>query len=361
MDSTSAGIDFAAIGHQDSWQNISAMVNSIRNSGQEALTCEKIKDIYSFIPSSVLFKVKVRSKTGTEINGAYIETFIDPDKLCTQFIRTNISKVVTAMSRAKKGGFKIVTLGGFTSIVLEGNLDCFATGETKFTTGNSLTAAFIVKGIEKAADGLHIDLRQSNILIIGATGDIGTACSHYLKSRANKLLLCARNVQRLNKMAAQLTDEKIALRHSVNLQDLLPEADIIISAASSSGIKLDHCKKNVLICDAGYPKNIEHRISDNREVHVFHGGMGQVSCGYDFSPDYSQSMYYYDAPHIMHGCILEAMVLAFEKKYENYSSAKGNITAEKMEDIYALSVKHGIVLAPFYNAKGLWGKNDVQA
>jgi hypothetical protein len=82
--------------------------------------------------------------------------------------------------------------------------------------------------------------------------------------------------------------------------------------------------------------------------------MGQVSFGYEFNPDYSQSMYYYDAPHIMHGCILEAMVLAFEKKYENYSSAKGNITTKKMEDIYALSVKHGIVLAPFYNAKGLW-------
>ncbi len=354
MDSTPAGIDFAAIGHQDSWQNISAMVNSIRNSGQEALSCEKIRNIYSYIPSSVLFKVKVRSKTGVELNGAYIETFIDPDKLCTQFIRTNINKVMTAMSRAKKLGFKIVTLGGFTSIVLEGNLDSFATGETKFTTGNTLTAAFIVKGIEKAADRLQINLCQSKVLIIGATGDIGSACSHYLKNRADKLLLCARNVQRLAKMAGELANGGTDLRYSANLQDLLPEADIIIAAASSSGIKLDHLKKNVLICDAGYPKNLEHQIADNKDVHVFHGGMGQVSCGYDFNPDYTKSMYYYDAPHIMHGCILEAMVLAFEKKYENYSSAKGNITTEKIEDIYALSVKHGIVLAPFYNAKGLW-------
>ena len=354
MDSTAAGIDFAAIGHQDSWQNISAMVNSIRTSGQEVLSCEKIKNIYSYIPSSVLFKVKVRSKTGKEINGAYIETFIDPDKLCTQFIRTNISKVITAMSRAKKLGFKIVTLGGFTSIVLEGNLDSFATGETKFTTGNTLTAAFIVKGIEKAAARLHIDLSKSNVLIIGATGDIGMACSHYMKSRANKLLLCARNVQRLAKTAAELANEDIDLRYSVHLQDLLPEADIVIAAASSSGIHLDHCKKNTLICDAGYPKNLEYHIVHNQDVHLFHGGMGQVSCGYDFNPDYSETMYHYEAPHIMHGCILEAMVLAFEKKFENYSSAKGNITMDKMEAIYTLSEKHGIVLAPFYNAKGLW-------
>jgi fatty aldehyde-generating acyl-ACP reductase len=65
-------------------------------------------------------------------------------------------------------------------------------------------------------------------------------------------------------------------------------------------------------------------------------------------------MYYYDAPHIMHGCILEAMVLAFERKLENYSSAKGQITVDKMEEIYAMGFKHGIVLAPFYNAQGLW-------
>ena len=59
MDRTPAGIDFAAIGHQDSWQNISAMVNSIRTSGQGALSCEKIKNIYSYIPSihKIIFKI----------------------------------------------------------------------------------------------------------------------------------------------------------------------------------------------------------------------------------------------------------------------------------------------------------------
>ncbi len=354
MDSTSPGIDFAAIGHQDSWQNISAFVNSIRTAGQGKLSCEKIKNIFSFIPSRELFKVKVRSKTGTEINGVYIETFIDPDKLCTQFIRANISKVMSAISRAKKLGSKIVTMGGFTSIVLEGNLDCFTTEETKFTTGNTLTAAFIVKGIEKAAAWLNINLSESNILIIGATGDIGTACTKYLKRRANKLLLCARNFKRLEKMAVELINDNIDVAYSVNLLDFVSEAEIIISAASSTGIKLDHCRKNVLICDAGYPKNLENNIVNKKDIHLFHAGMGQVSCGYYFNPDYSNTIYHYEAPYIIHGCILEAMVLAFEKRFENYSSAKGNITTDKMEEIYSLSVKHGIDLAPFYNAKGLW-------
>ena len=354
MDSSPPSIDFAIIGHQDSWENIAAFVNGIRTADQEELSSEKIKNIFSFIPPRDLFRVKVKSKTGAEINGVYIETFIDPDKLDTQFIRTNISKVMNAVSHAKKMGAKIVTLGGFTSIVLEGNLESFSPGETKFTTGNTLTAAYIVKGIEKAATLHDINLHESAILIVGATGDIGIACTNYLKSKVKKLLLCARNYQRLEKLSQELIKENIPVNYSVCLQDLIQEADVIICVASSTGIKIVDCKKDVLICDAGYPKNLETKIENNNGLNLFHGGMGHVSHGYNFSPDYSNNIYRFAVPYIIHGCILEAMVLAFENKFETYSAGKGNITLDRIEEIYNFSLKHGIIVAPFYNAKGLW-------
>ena len=356
MDSSPPSIDFAVIGHQDSWENIAAFINGIRTADQEELSSEKIKNIFSFIPPRDLFRVKVKSKTGAEINGVYIETFIDPDKLDTQFIRTNISKVMNAVSHAKKMGARIVTLGGFTSIVLEGNLELFSPGETKFTTGNTLTAAYIVKGIEKAATQHDITLYESTILIIGATGDIGNACVNYLKNKVRKFLLCARNNQRLEKLSQELIKENIPVNYSVSLQDLIPEADVIICVASSTGIKLINYKENVLICDAGYPKNLETTIGNSIDLNLFHGGMGQVCNGFNFSPDYSNNIYRYAAPYIIHGCILEAMVLAFENKFEIYSAGKGNITIDRMEEIYSLGLKHGIAVAPFYNAKGLWQK-----
>ena len=298
--------------------------------------------------------MKVRSKTGTEINGAYIETFIEPDKLDIPFVRTNISKVRNAALCAKKMGAKIATLGGFTSIVLEGNLDSFSEGETKFTTGNTLTAAFIVKGIEKAAILKEINLQGSSVLIVGATGDIGIACIKFLKNKIEKFLLCARNIQRLEKLAYELKSENMSVSYSISVLDLIAEADVIICVASSTGIKLTGLKKDVLICDAGYPKNLESKIEATAGVHLFHGGMGQISYGYDFDPNYSNNFYRYAAPYIGHGCILEAIVLAFENKFESYSAGKGNITTESIEEIYKLSLKHGIKLAPFYNSKGLW-------
>lgn len=356
MDSTAPCLDFAAIGHQDSWQHINDFINSIRTAEMGKLPGETIKSIFSFIPPRDLFRVKVRSANGTEINGVYIETFIDPDKLDSAFVRSNLQKVTKAMAHAKKMGAKVVTLGGFTSIISEGNMNDFPPGESAFTTGNTLTAAYITKGIEKAAEAQGINIAGANLLIIGATGDIGMACTHYFKHTVKGLLLCARNQHRLQKLAQQLAGENLPVKFAVNLPELVPEADVIISVASSSGINLKNCKKDVLICDAGYPKNLETKLESNKDVHIFHGGMGQVSGGYHFTPDYSASLYRYAAPNIIHGCILEAMVLAFENKFESFSSGKGNITTANMEEIYSLSVKHGIDVAPFYNAAGLWKK-----
>ena len=354
MDSTSACLDFAVIGHQDSWENIMSFINGLRTADQEKLPVEKIKTTYSFIPPRDVFKVRVRSATGTEINGVYIETFIDPDKLDMSFVSTNIKKVKSAMSWSQKLGAGVAALGGFTSIVLEGNLGLSGDPSAKYTTGNALTSAYIVKALEKAALQKGICLERANILVIGATGDIGAACVEYLKNKVQKLLLCARNNHRLEKLSSRLMKENIQVSYGTSLDDLVPEADVIICVTSSTGLGLTNCKKNVLICDAGYPKNLDKTIGDDKDVLLFHGGMGQVSCGFDFMPDYSKHMYQFEVPYIIHGCILEAMVLAFERRFENYSTGKGNISVDKMEEIYRLSLKHGIDIAPFYNAKGLW-------
>jgi len=354
MVSTTTGLNFAVIGHQDNWQNIERFVNGLRSNGQEKLSMEKIKNIFSFIPPRVLFKVKVKSTTGNEINGVYIDTFIDPDKLDAQYSKANIRKVIQAASCAEKEGASIATLGGFTSIVLEGNLESFPKNGTKFTTGNTLTTAYIVKGVEVAAGQCNISLTDSKLLIVGATGDIGMACINYFKRKVKQLLLCARNSFRLEKLALSLLNENVNTKNHISVHELLQEADIIICVASTTGLNFRNCKKNVLICDAGYPKNLDKQIYNNPQVQIFHGGMGQVGKGYDFNPDYSNSIYNYPAPGIAHGCILEAMVLAFENKIENYSTGKGNISTQKIEEIYASSLKHGLNLAPFHNANGLW-------
>ncbi|MCO4820871.1 MAG: hypothetical protein KC469_02305 [Flavobacteriaceae bacterium] len=347
-------LDFAVIGHQESWNDIKAFINGMRSDDVGDLSLEQVKNTFGYIPPRSVFKMKVRSKTDALIHGVYIETFIEPDKLGMQHLRTNITKVNEAIAVAQSLNAKIIALGGFTSIVLEGNLSTFNTTETKITTGNSLTAAYILKGIEKASKKFNVDLKSSNVLIIGATGDIGMACTNYLKGSVKNFLLCARNKRRLEKFSNEISEGGCSVSYDTDLSRLLPQADIIISAASSNDIAIEHYKKPVIICDAGYPKNLELKIAKTEGISLFHGGMGHIGYGYDFNPDYTKHFYRYPLPHIGHGCVLEAVVLAFENKFENYSNGKGNISNLKIDDIYAMSIKHGLELAPFYNSKGLW-------
>ncbi len=347
-------LDFAAIGHQESWNDIKAFINGMRSNNVGDLLLEQVKNTFGYIPPRSVFKMKVRSKTGALIHGVYIETFIEPDKLGPQYLRTNITKVNEAIAVAQRLNAKIITLGGFTSIVLEGNLSTLNTTETKITTGNSLTSAYILKGIEKASVKFNVDLKASNVLIIGATGDIGMACTKYLKGSVKSLLLCARNKKRLERFSNEISEGGYSVTYDTNVSQLVSQADIIISAASSNDIEIENYKKPVIICDAGYPKNLELKIDEKEGISLFHGGMGHIGYGYDFYPDYKEHFYRYPSPHIGHGCILEAIVLAFENKFENYSSGKGNISNQKIDEIYAMSVKHGLEIAPFYNSKGLW-------
>jgi fatty aldehyde-generating acyl-ACP reductase len=181
MDREPASLKFALIGHQDNWDKITRFVKSMRKNGPIGpLTVEKIKEVYSYIPSRNLFDIFTQSSVSGTTKGVYIETFISPDELDAKHLRSNLSKVKDACDKAIAQNIPVASLGGFSSIVLEsGGYQLKQLGNTCFTTGNTLTAGFIVRGVEKACEYHQQLLEDSRLLVIGATGDIGSACSRY--------------------------------------------------------------------------------------------------------------------------------------------------------------------------------------
>lgn len=358
MDSPASHVEFALIGHQDSWQKISAFVNMLRNNSNDSvIPREKLAEIYSYFPPRSLFDIEVKSITGKIAKGKYIETFISPDELNLKYWKNNIAKVKDAAECASKLRAGIAALGGFTSIVLEGRVDSLNENPfTKFTTGNTLTAAYIVKSLEKACMRFDKELKDQNLLIIGSTGDIGSACVDYFSGKVNKLLLCARQQNILFLQEKKLSENKIVARASIHVEALLPEANIIIAIASSmiENFNPRLCRKDVIICDAGYPKNLDSKLPGNLTDRMFCGGMGIVNGGYDFTPNFHKDLYSFPDKNIAHGCLLEAIVLALENKKIAYSIGKGNITPDKIEEIYSMGERHGITDAPFFNINGLW-------
>src|ERR1700687_2205767 len=202
--------DFALIGHQESWRAAADVLAVLRGPERTPLPDDEIKDILPWIPPRVVCHVEVESITGAKAHGLYIDSFIPPDRLEAAYVHENIARVRGAAAYAIKAGAKIVSRGGFSSILVEGNFDQLPERrDTVFTTGNTLTVGFIVQGIKKMCELEGQNLSRSTLLIVGATGDVGSGCARCLAPIVKRVLLSARNVERLSRLATELQAEGV--------------------------------------------------------------------------------------------------------------------------------------------------------
>jgi fatty aldehyde-generating acyl-ACP reductase len=346
-------VDFALIGHQESWRTAADVLAVLRGPQRTPLPDDEIKDILPWIPPRAVCHVDVGSIIGTKARGLYIDSFIPPDRLEAAYVHENIARVRGAAACAIKAGAKIVSLGGFSSILIEGNFDQLPDRhDTVFTTGNTLTVAFIVQGIQKMCELENRNIRKSTLLIVGATGDVGSGCARCLAPLVRRVLLSARKVERLHRLAAEL-EAGVQVEIETDLQRFSAEADVVICAASlaSPSPLLGRIAPNALVCDAGYPKN----LSPGAQVlgaTVFFGGLGQITGGMRFAPDFHGILNRHPFPDVVHGCLLEGMALALEHRFEPFSQGRGFITQERVDEIETIAARHGIYLAPLYNADG---------
>ena len=345
---------FALIGHLDSWEKTAAVVQSLRGGAHHPISVRDVREIVPFLPPRTVCRVTVFSRDGSCAHGVYVDAFLSPDRLDEGSARKNIQRIREAASYARREGASVAALGGFSSIVLEGKVDRLPNhDEVAFTTGNTLTVAYIVRAIEQASALAGRPLRSQRILILGATGDVGSGCARYLAPRAGRLLLCARNLHRLRSLQRSLAVSATPVAISTDSEEFLPEADFVVAAASLSSprFSLRSVRPDAIVCDAGYPKNV---LSDGTPGPVvFFGGMGQVLGGLRLEPDLISVLAPHPAPDIVQGCLLEGMLLALEGRFESYSRGRGNISPGQVDEVWALAEKHGFALAPFFNDEGL--------
>jgi fatty aldehyde-generating acyl-ACP reductase len=347
-------VDFALIGHQESWRTAADVIAVLRGPDRTPIPDDEIKDILPWIPPRPVCHVDIGSITGAKACGLYIDSFIPPNRLDAAYVHENIARVRKAAACAIQAGAKIVSLGGFSSILIEGNFDQLPQKhDTVFTTGNTLTVAFTVQGIKRMCAQEGRDLSRSTLLIVGATGDVGSGCARCLAPTVKRVLLNARNVERLRRLAAQLQADGVQVEFASDLQRFSAEADVVICAASlaSPSLLLGRIAPEALVCDAGYPKNLSPN-ADIPGTTIFFGGLGQITGGMKFAPDFNGVLNRHPFPDVVHGCLLEGMALALERRFEPFSQGRGSITPQRVEEMETIAARHGIYLAPLYNADG---------
>jgi fatty aldehyde-generating acyl-ACP reductase len=345
---------FGIIGHLYNFYHLEKSLKQL-NPNFKMPSREFMGQLFHITPSFKLFDVlNFKSKTGQTVNGCFIVATFIPDMIKND-IWGVFSKVVKACRVAEKYGIGIVTLGGFSSIVAERTgHEIVSEVNVPVTTGNSFTAAMTIDGVFKAALMLNLDLSKARLTIVGGTGDIGSACSRVLVDHVRELIITGRTKANLARLRAELSKHKRAkVFATTDNEAAVKDADIVIATASvvSSILKIDDFKPGSIICDVGYPKNISYTHTHRKDILIFSGGLAKSPT--PLSVPFDSGL---PSPNTLYGCFSESIILALEKRFENFSFGRGNITPEKIEEIRQMGRTHGFVAADFY-----WGDRLIDA
>jgi fatty aldehyde-generating acyl-ACP reductase len=255
-----------------------------------------------------------------------------------------IDKIIKAGKVAEKLGAEIVGLGAFTSVVGDAGITIAKNLNIAVTTGNSYTVATALEGARQAAKTMGIELERANVLILGATGSIGSACAQILAREVRYLTLAARDEVKLEKLAKQiLKSTGLAARVTANTKHAIRNADIVVAVTSAvdSLIEPEDLKPGAIVCDVARPRNVSRRVADIRnDVLVLEGGVVEVPGNVQFGINFGFP------PQTAYACMAETMILALEERYENFTLGR-DLTVKQVETIDKLAAKHGFKMAGF--------------
>jgi len=319
---------------------------------------EFLSKLFTVTPAFKMYDMaEYKSKTGATTNGCIILCTIIPDMI-EEDIDGVYAKVIRACKLAEKSGVGIITLGGFTSMAGE-KLGQQITKDVDIpiTTGNTFTTALAIDGVDKAVKQMEKDWKDLKVVIIGGTGDIGSGCARVLALKAKQVIVTGRTKSNLRAIKAELKKiGKAKIEATLDNKKAIKDADVIIATAnvSASILNLDSFKPGAIICDLAYPKNISYTDTNRNDIIVFSGGLASVPTPID-----TGIIMGLPSHNVCYGCSCEAIILALERRFENYSIGRGNITPEKVDEIRKMGKKHGFELAPFFWADKIIEDSDI--
>ena len=348
--------DYALIGHLDSFARYRWLFDQLREPDSKPMEDEQLRAyIRAMPPSRVAEILPVEGVRGGPLRGCYIDCYFDPTSLNDPHeMRVALSKVMKGCELAARLGVGVASLGGFTSILgeLSRSSGPLIIDRTAFTTGNTLTCYAVLNGTRQMAERRSIDFAGARVLVIGASGDIGSGCTRWLNGRVAHLDLVAQNFRRLQRFMASLPETRTTIEAHEDVRAPARSADIVIGVASTFSCVFDPriFAPKAIICDVGYPNNFKSIDSCDGPI-VFRGGMIRAPAVSDIEPGFFMSELYPNSD-IIQGCLAEAPLLALARRREPFSHGRGNITPEKIDEIGSLAKDYGFSVAPPYSAHG---------
>jgi predicted amino acid dehydrogenase len=303
-----------------------------------------VESAISFLPPFKVSDITGVRSAAAETSGWFVSCPLTSRQMVSLPEEKVIKKIISAGRVAERLGARIVGLGAMTSVVGDAGITVAKSLPIAVTTGNSYTVATALQGTKKAAKAMGIDLDQADVLVVGATGSIGSVCARILAREVKYLTILARDKGKMDNLAARILQENgLAVKVTSEVKQAVRRADIVITVTGSSETIIDvaDLKPGAVVCDVARPRDVSRRAADLRDdVLVIEGGVVEVPGDVDFGFNFGFP------PKTSYACMAETMILALEGRFESYTLGR-ELTVAQVDEIDRLAGKHGFKLAGF--------------
>ena len=285
--------------------------------------------------------------TGQQVEGLLLSLGGTPRELMRHDPAFVYRRLIRASRMAERWGARLMGLGAFTSVVGDAGITVAQKADIAITSGNSLTVAATLETAKEAAVKMGHELSEAHegtVMVIGATGSIGSVCSRLLAQAIHDVILVAPRPEKLIALKRTIADESPQARVTISTtaDDYVGTADLIVTTTSAVGqkiIDITKCKPGAVICDIARPPDVtEEEAALRPDVLVIESGEillpGEPDYGYDIGLP----------PGVAYACLAETALLAMEGRFEDYTLGR-NIEVERVKEIYRLFKKHGLQLS----------------
>ena len=177
--------------------------------------------------------VRINSKAGDSADGLVILCPITSPQVATFSPKFAYSRASQALKVAKRCGAGVVGLGSLDFALKARGIFLAPEPGIVITTGRGLAVGGTLEAIKFASYDLEIDLKEAEVLVIGASGAMGSVLARLLAREVKYLTIVGRDRKRLEIVARRILEESgLAARISLDIGQEARRADVIVNAAS---------------------------------------------------------------------------------------------------------------------------------
>lgn len=282
----------------------------------------------------------LNSHLGRTAKGALVMCPLLMEQMITLSPSKVMKMVISTLEFAKNTlNPKLIGLTAYAAFSGNKGVDLTEIIKTPLTTGSSYTLAMIPEVILQAVNIMDVELDSSDILVIGATSSIGKFCVEVLNPFVRRIFVMGHNADKLNIFLSGLPKDKRDKIHLArDLNSIYERTKIVIVATNRIPTELDIRKLNPgsVVFDSSYPRRIPAGLRN--DILVIDGVTIRPPGNVDFHFDFGLPK------GLCYPCMAEPMILALERKFEDYSLGR-DLSAEKIREITRIGAKHGFQTA----------------